>query len=67
MRLMPAVRAFAPPAIALSTQVPPAFVNWSAKTFTDADSPADVHQWSTSAFICWADAPEHQPRATIDA
>ena len=52
MRLMPAARALAPPAMALSTQVPPAFVNWSAKTLTEADSPAEVHQCSTSAFVC---------------
>src|SRR5215218_8991476 len=63
MRLMPAVRALAPPAMALSTQVPPPLVNWSANTFTEADSPADVHQWMTSAFICCASAPELQIKA----
>ena len=48
---MAAVRALAPPAIAVSTQVPPALVNCSANTFTAADSPPEVHQWITSAFI----------------
>jgi hypothetical protein len=56
IRLMPAVRAFSPPAIALSTQVPPASVNLSANTLTAADSPPEVHQWITSAFISCAPA-----------
>ena len=31
-------------------------VNWSANTFTAADSPPEVHQCRTSAFISWAAA-----------
>src|SRR6476661_6199473 len=56
VRLMAAVRALAPPAIAVSTQVPPAFANCSANTFTAADSPPEVHQWITSALLAWATA-----------
>ena len=51
---MPAVRAFSPPATALSIQVPPAAVKASANTLTAADSPPEVHQWMTSAFISCA-------------
>ena len=54
MRLMPAVRALWPPAMAVSTQVPPAALNRSANTFTAANSPPEVHQCSTSAFISCA-------------
>src|SRR3979409_973469 len=54
VRLMAAGRAVAPPAMAVSIQVPPALVNCSAKTFTAADSPPEVHQWITSAFISCA-------------
>src|SRR5436305_4895609 len=57
VRLMAAVRALTPPAIAVSTQVPPALANCSANTFTAADSPPEVHQWITSAFISSALAP----------
>src|SRR3954452_2125441 len=57
VRLMAAVRALTPPAIAVSTQVPPALANCSANTFTAADSPPEVHQWITSAFISSAFTP----------
>src|SRR6478609_11970556 len=49
VRLMAAVRALAPPAMAVSIQVPPAAPYCSANTFTAADSPPEVHQWITSA------------------
>ena len=71
MRLIAAVRALAPPAMAVSTHVPPALVNWSANTFTAADSPPEVHQWMTSALLSCANAGPAQARqvtrAAIDA
>src|SRR5437762_12067048 len=67
VRLMAAVRALAPPAIAVSIQVPPASVNCSAKTFTAADSPPEVHQWITSAFISWAFAGTPTAQTTASA
>ena len=66
VRLIAAFRAFAAPATALSIQVPPALVNWSANTFTAAASPPEVHQWMTSAFISSAETgAEAQAMATI--
>src|SRR5881392_2313345 len=68
VRLMAAVRALAPPAIAVSSQVPPASVNCSAKTFTAADSPPEVHQWITSARIsCAPTLVEQRSAATVAA
>src|SRR4051812_29535382 len=67
VRLMAAVRALAPPAIAVSIQVPPAFVNCSAKTFTAADSPPEVHQWITSAVISWAFAGTTAAQTSVSA
>ena len=64
VRLIAAVRALTPPATALSTQAPPALPNWSAKTFTAADSPPEVHQWMTSALLSWACACPHIAAST---
>jgi len=47
IRLMPAVRALVPLAIAVSTHLPPAASNRLAKILTAADSPPDVHQCRT--------------------
>ena len=69
MRLIASARACSPPAIAASTQVPPAAVYALASSLTAADSPPDVHQCSTSArFGCaCACAPAAAPNASATA
>src|ERR1700760_4527010 len=67
MRLTAAERACSPPAIAASTQVPPAAVYALASSLTAADSPPDVHQCSTSARLACACAPAIAPNASATA
>jgi hypothetical protein len=61
VRLAITVRACAPPppAIGVSTQVPPALVYIVANSLMAAASPPEVHQWITSAF--WACAAPTAP------
>src|ERR1700761_2610734 len=67
MRLTAAERACSPPAIAASTQVPPALVYAADSSLTAADSPPDVHQCSTSARLACACAPAVEANAQASA